>query len=184
MDPPLCSLFRSADEPMCPGLPGDPSGPEALEWLALCWLLIWATVFLVCYLRARFRGPSSQRLQSIRRTAVFGAGFSLSVLLCCALNVRARNFGRWGELKQHLLVFAEDARRFEAEHGPINSENVRAFYELEAQKGRTRTFLFGARGPEVHIVFRHVGGHRPMIIWGHGGSAGFDLDTMYCDVSD
>jgi len=185
--PPLCSLFREANEPMCPGLPGDPPGPETLAFLTLCWFVLWLAVVLGCVLHARRQGTAVRGVgRTMLRTALIGAGLSLAVFVCAGLNIVARNYGRWADLKHALTVFSEDARVYEGEHGPLDSEQaVGAFYEVERRKGRVLTFQFSPHGPEVDIVYRWWAvPPRPMIIWARGRSAGFDLDTMICDAFD
>jgi hypothetical protein len=183
MDPPLCSLFRSAAEPMCPGLPGDPSGPETLAFITSIWLLVWLTVALVSALYGRWR--PHRRPATLIRVSLIAAGLSSALIACFGLNILARNHGRWADLKRELRVLTDDLRDYEAAHGRVTDESFAVFREAEIAKGRVMTFSFAADGPEVEFKFRlWTVPPRVLISWGGGRNAGFDLDTMVCDYSD
>lgn len=185
MEPPLCSLFRDATEPMCPGLPGDPSGPETLAFFSAFWLLIWLTLAVAAVLYARWRPHRRSANRTLLRVSLVGAGVSFALIACCGLNILARNYGRWADLKRELRVFTEDLREYEAAHGRVTDESFVAFREAELARGRAMTFSFAADGPEVEFKFRlWTIPPRVLISWGRGRNAGFDLDTMICDYSD
>lgn len=179
----LEALFGDSQRRMFPGLPGDPPGPETLGWIALHALAVCLVVACVRWsllLRARKPGPDWILRFLVSFSLVLGA-----TLIPVGLAIRARNYGRWGDLKSELIAFTAAVRAYETVHGTIDTKaEVDQFYRAEPAR-QERTFSFTANGPEVEIVYRWWA-HPPrvMIIWGRGSSAGFDLDTMICEAYD
>lgn len=172
---------------MCPGLPGDPPGPEMLGALSLVVLALSLAIVMgvtgLSRLRGKpLRGPRLGAL-CIATLLALSAAWLAS---CSLLNIRARNVGRWGDLKHELIALTKRAEAFEATHGRITSPSqAESFYEFERRAGSDLNFSFGPQGPDVHLVYRWwAQPARAMIVWGHGRSAGFDLETMECDAYD
>lgn len=177
------ALFGDSQGRMFPGLPGDPPGPETIGMLtlpALAVCLVVACVRWSSVRRARRPGPDPM----LRFLAAFSM-ILVAALIAAGWAIRARNYGRWGDLKRELIALTAAVRTYEAVHGTIDTEaEVDQFYRADPAR-HVRTFSFTANGPEVAIVYRWwARPPRVMIIWGRGSSAGFDLATMICDAFD
>jgi hypothetical protein len=156
---------------MFPGLPGDPPFPETTFVLATH-VFIASTLWAVWWLMRR---------RASRKLFVLPAS-ALSLALLCSVMIAFRNVGRWADLKRALIAFDAARGDFSATHGPIeDAATAEAFYRAY----RPPTFSFSPNGPEVELVVLYwLDPPRVGIVWGHGGTAAFDLSTMICVYSD
>lgn len=124
-----------------------------------------------------------RRSERPSKRAMPGVIVASLLILVSSWPIVARNFGRWDLLRQRLRDYSAVAAAYEQAHGRIRSnEDAKRFYELHP----VADFDLGPRDDDyVNIVYLWwLQPGRAGIQWGRGGTAAFDLTTMFCVYSD